>query len=241
MKRFLVSILVPAAAAIAVVGSGFSVWYFGDKEVKSDASASLNVENLLEAGSLNKTYVSALFKLHLDQTAETRKAVIGDTNPLLGLEAKGIYLTNEDNTKISTVKYASPTETNRVDHWDTGTVKAKVQVVTTVEIKEALANWVVATGDASSETVTAGYVGFDYVWTDAQVKTEGFDLLTQLSFKYADFNTTTPQHTTSASERKGVTTCEPISSAEYANMKAKVDAIDEPMKVVTRARIVKVA
>ena len=37
MKRFLVSILVPAAAAIAVVGSGFSVWYFGDKEVKKDS------------------------------------------------------------------------------------------------------------------------------------------------------------------------------------------------------------
>lgn len=239
MKRFLVSILVPAAAAIAVVGSGFSVWYFGDKEVKSDASASLNVENLLEAGSLNKTEVSAVFKLHLDQTSETREKVIGATNPLLGLEAKGIYLTNEDDTKGSTVKYASPTESNIVDHWDTGTVKAKVKVVTTVEIKEALANWVVATGDASTETVTDGYVGFDYVWTPAQVETEGFDLLTKLSFKYADFNATALQYTTPVSERKGVTTCEPISSAEYAKMKTTVEAISEPMKIVTRATIVK--
>ncbi len=239
MKRFLVSILVPAAAAIAVVGSGFSVWYFGDKEVKSDASASLNVENLLEAGSLNKTEVSAMFKLHLDQTSETREKVIGATNPLLGLEANGIYLTNEDTSKISTVKYASPTESNKVDHWDTGTVKAKVKVVTTVEIKEDLANWVVATGSASTETVTDGYVGFDYVWTDAQVKTEGFNLLTKLSFKYADYNATTPQYGIPASERKGVATCEPISSTEYATMRTAVKDITEPMKIVTRATIVK--
>lgn len=237
MKRFLVSILVPAAAAIAVVGSGFSVWYFGDKEVKSDASASLNVENLLEAGSLNKTEVSALFKLHLDQTSETREKVIGASNPLLGLEANGIYLTNEDTPKISKVKYASPTESNKVDHWDTGTVKAKVKVVTTVEIKEALANWVVATGSASTETVTDGYVGFDYVWTPTQVETDGFDLLTELTFKYADFNTATHHYTTV--DRKGVTTCEPISSTEYATMKTAVEDITEPMKIVTRATIVK--
>lgn len=229
--------MVPAAAAIAVVGSGFSVWYFGDKEVKSDASASLNVENLLEAGSLNKTEVSALFKLHLDQTSETREKVIGASNPLLGLEANGIYLTNEDTPKISKVKYASPTESNKVDRWDTGTVKAKVKVVTTVEIKEALANWVVATGSASTETVTDGYVGFDYVWTPTQVETDGFDLLTELTFKYADFNTDTHHYTTV--DRKGVTTCEPISSTEYATMKTAVEAITEPMKIVTRATIVK--
>ncbi len=232
MKRFLVSILVPAAVAIAVVGSGFSVWYFGDKQVDTKSNASLKVENMLHIGTFET--VSDTFKLHLDQTAETRAKIVAAGDELLGLEVTGITLTNETSA-TSTIKYKQPS-TPQVDHGTFGETTVKVKIVTTVEVKNELNKWVVPTGlAAATGTVTTGYTGYDLVWGDAQI-TNGLELTTAFTFAYAPHT----DHYTTA-DRKGVTTCEPINSAEYATMKTAVEAIGEPMKIVTRATIVKVA
>lgn len=236
MKRFLVSILVPAAAAIAVVGSGFSVWYFGDKQVDTESNASLKVENMLHIGTFET--VSDTFELHLDQTAETRAKIVAAGDELLGLEATGITLTNETSA-TSTIKYKQPS-TPQVDHGTFGETTVKVKIVTTVEVKNDLNKWVVPTGlVAATGTVTAGYTGYDLVWSDDQV-TNGLELTTAFTFAYAPYVVAT-HYGTAADQRKGVTTCEPINSTEYATMKTAVEAIAEPMKIVTRATIVKVA
>lgn len=235
MKRFLVSILVPAAAAIAVVGSGFSVWYFGDKQVDTKSSASLKVENMLHIGTFET--VSDTFKLHLDQTAETRAKIVAAGDELLDLEATGITMTNEKTGVSSTIKYKSPS----LPQVDSGTfdgTTVKVKIVTTVEVKNDLNKWVVPTGlVAATGTVTAGYTGYDLVWSDDQV-TNGLELTTAFTFAYAPYVVAT-HYGTAADQRKGVTTCEPINSTEYATMKTAVEDINEPMKIVTRATIVK--
>lgn len=231
MKRFLVSILVPAAAAIAVVGSGFSVWYFGDKQVDTSSNASLEVKNLLHFGTFET--VSDTFKLHLDQTAETRAKVVAAGDELLDLEATGITMTNEKTGVSSTIKYKKPS-TPQVDSGTFGETTVKVKIVTTVEVKDEFKKWVVPTGlAAATGTVTAGYTGYDLVWGDTQI-TNGLELTSAFTFAYAPHT----DHYTTA-DRKTVTTCEPINSAEYAIMKAAVEAITEPMKIVTRATIVK--
>lgn len=235
MKRFLVSILVPAAAAIAFVGSGFSVWYFGDKEVKTDSSASLTVKNMLHIGTFET--VSDTFKLHLDQTAETRAKIVAAGDELLDLEATGITMTNEKTGVSSKIKYKSPS-LPQVDSGTFDETKVKVQIVTTVEVKNDFKKWVVPTGlvDATAaDTVTTGYTGYKLIWSDPQV-TNGLELTTAFNFAYAPHT----DHYTTA-DRKGVTTCEPINSTEYATMKTAVEAITEPMKIVTRATIVKAA
>lgn len=234
MKRFLVSILVPAAAAIAVVGSGFSVWYFGDKQVDTKSSASLEVKNMLHIGTFET--VSDTFQLHLDQTAETREKVVAAGDELLGLEATGITLTNKKTGVTSTIKYKSP-ELPKVDNGTFGGTSVKVQIVTTVEVKNEFKKWVVPTGlvDAvAADTVTAGYTGYKLTWSDTQIN-NGLELTTAFTFAYAPF----AAHY-STTDRKGVTTCEPINATEYATMKAEVEDITEPMKFVTRATIVKV-
>lgn len=233
MKRFLVSILVPAAAAIAVVGSGFSVWYFGDKQVDTSSNASLEVKNQLHIGTFEA--VSDTFKLHLDQTAETRAKVVAAGDELLDLEATGITMTNEKTAVSSTIKYKSPS-LPQVDSGTFGTTEVKVQIVTTVEVKDEFKKWVVPTGlvDATAaDTVTAGYTGYKLTWNNTQIA-NGLELTSAFTFAYAPHT----DHYTTA-DRKTVTTCEPINSAEYAIMKAAVEAITEPMKIVTRATIVK--
>ncbi len=234
MKRFLVSILVPAAAAIAVVGSGFSVWYFGDKQVDTKSNASLKVENMLHIGTFET--VSDTFMLHLDQTAETRAKIVAAGDELLGLEATGITMTNETGD-TSTIKYKKPSAP-QVDSGTFGETTVKVKIVTTVEVQNDLNKWVVPTGlTAATGTVTDGYTGYDLAWDDAQI-TNGLELTHAFTFAYAPYVAAT-HYGTDADQRKGVTTCEPINSTEYAKMKTTVEAISKPMKIVTRATIVK--
>ena len=43
-KKFLIGTIIPALAAVAVIGSGFSMWYFGDaNSVKANQNANKEV------------------------------------------------------------------------------------------------------------------------------------------------------------------------------------------------------
>lgn len=246
MKRFLVSILVPAAAAIAVVGSGFSVWYFGDKEVKTDSSASLTVKNMLHIGTFKE--MSASFKLTLDQTSEGRTKALelaaktGDD--LKTLEMTGITLTNSDTTKQSKIVYESPKQANAVDSGTfadgSATTNVKVKITTTFTVKEALANWITIskTGETASLSSTGtGDKVFTYAWGDTQTE---LDLLTGITFGYA---ATTNQYTGKAgvvADRGTFATCEPLNAAEYDIMYQAIKGITtDAITINTKAELVK--
>ena len=51
-KKFLVGSLLPVLAGAAVVGSGFSLWFFNDTENHANQDASANVTQLVEVGSV---------------------------------------------------------------------------------------------------------------------------------------------------------------------------------------------
>lgn len=248
MKRFLVSILVPAAAAIAVVGSGFSVWYFGDKEVKTDSSTSLTVKNMLHIGTFQE--MSGSFKLTLDQTSEGRSKALelaaktGDD--LKTLEMTGITLTNSDTTKQSMIVYESPKQANAVDSGTfadgsaTANVKVKVKITTTFTVKEALANWITIskTGETASLSSTGtGDKVFTYAWGETQTE---LDLLTGITFGYA---TTTNQYTGKTgvvADRGTFATCEPLNDAEYDIMYQAIKGITtDAITINTKAELVK--
>lgn len=248
MKRFLVSILVPAAAAIAVVGSGFSVWYFGDKEVKTDSSASLTVKNMLHIGTFQE--MSSSFKLTLDQTSEGRTKALelaaktGDD--LKTLEMTGITLTNSDTTKQSKIVYESPKQVNAVDSGTfadgSATANVKVKITTTFTVKEALANWIVVNKkDGTSATplvaTGAGDKTFTYVWTEG---VKELDLLSGISFSYAPTTNQYTGKTGVVTNRGSFATCEPLNAAEYDIMYQQIKGITtDAITINTVATLVK--
>ena len=110
MKKLVTATLIPALAAIAVIGSGFSVFYFGNP-AKAESELSPEVEGIVTTGGLK---TPAQMVLNLDQTIETRKAVAGEnvwTN-----DAEGIYLKNkEGNSDPLTITYTRPSDANETD------------------------------------------------------------------------------------------------------------------------------
>ena len=239
MKRFLVSILVPAAAAIAVVGSGFSVWYFGDKQVDTKSSASLEVKNMLHIGTFDE--MSKTFTLTLDQTEAGRtQALKGKTDDLAGLEKTGIKLTNSETDKSSTITYLEPTQENVVDHGTFDSTNVKVEITTTFTIDADLAKWVKVSNVAGGGILSNDGNVHTYTWKakDTTAAQTTLDLVTDVTWSYVEKTATSPYAASVATaDRTDFGTWEPLNAAEYNAMFAAVKG--KSITISTVAKLVK--
>jgi len=185
MKKFLVGFALPAAAAIAVVGSGFAVWVFGtDAKTQSEDKASINVTQLVKVGSFEQASTS---KVVLDQTTAGRTAA-GVTTGAVGadLEAKGIYMKDfkkSDGTDSNNqIKYteASDTTKNHTDHVDG---KVKTVKKTYVFIPNEVATYVkAAAGTDTNVTFSDAYTD-TYTYTISATSSETYNCGTSGDYK----------------------------------------------------------
>ncbi len=229
MKKFLVGFALPAAAAIAVVGSGFAVWYFGEGLNRDNGEASVNVTQAVAAGHFS---FNAKATLNLDQTQTNRDAIaestpFADYNTTDGsytgkdFEATGVTLVDfmapygVSYASISAgsdiVKYDGATDADTIDHVDG---KVKTTKTTYVFVPKALAEYVEVTGAASYTIGTNGYklnssttlaaadyTAYSYAWGDSE---DSIELKAKFTFQYIDGK-------------------EPSTLAAYKTMKAAVN------------------
>lgn len=162
-KKFLLGTIIPALAAVAVIGSGFSMWYFGDaNSVKANRNANKEVAQLVRVG---KIAVADSFTVNFDQTKEGHVNQVGShTYNDECAEATGITLKFADNanTKAIYTEASNTTFTDNLkglDHTDDG--KVYYVFTTKVTITNDLAAYVnISTTDANfTITETAGVKG----------------------------------------------------------------------------------
>ena len=126
MKKIFASIVLPNLAAAAIIGSGFSVWFFGENQDKASTTASIIVENRLKIGEVYMDE-GEVAVLHVDQTEGVRSELLkaeknGYVNNDTGkntdgksdfdrVEAKGIYLAPRQGVDNITgnINYNQPT------------------------------------------------------------------------------------------------------------------------------------
>ena len=130
MKKIFAGIVLPNLAAAAIIGSGFSVWFFGENQDKASTTASIIVENRLKIGEVYMDE-GEVAVLHVDQTegvrsellkAEKNGYVNNDTGKNAdgksdfdraanGVEAYGIYLAPRKGVENITgnINYNQPT------------------------------------------------------------------------------------------------------------------------------------
>lgn len=136
MKKIFASIVLPNLAAAAIIGSGFSVWFFGENQDKASTTASIIVENRLRIGEVYMDE-GEVAVLHVDQTTGVRSELLkaeknGDVNndtgknadgksdfdrAANGAEAKGIYLAPRKGVENITgnINYHRPTDQYQVE------------------------------------------------------------------------------------------------------------------------------
>ena len=163
-KKFLLGTIIPALAAVAVIGSGFSMWYFGNaNNAKASQDASKNVTQLVRAG---KIAVADSFTVNFDQTKEGHASQIGSHNykDATCVEATGITLKFAENANTKAI-YTEASKTTfddnlaGLDHTDDG--KVYYEFTTKVTITNDLAAYVnISTTDANfTITEPAGVIG----------------------------------------------------------------------------------
>ncbi len=191
MKKIFAGIVLPTLAALAVIGSGFSVYFFGENQDKVSSTGSIKVENLVRIGNLTTSVTKA--DLHLDQTKAVREKILSSSS-LVNSEtdknhdtasnydgtngygkdavANGIYLTDNNTTTASSfeIKYNKNTGTQYVDYLNGA---CKLQIVTTFTFSNGAENYVgmdttKGTGTSNDKGTwatgtTAGV--YTYTWT----------------------------------------------------------------------------
>lgn len=131
MKKVFAGVVLPVVAAAAVIGSGFSIWFFGENEAKVDGEASVEVTNLLRIGELE---MKSAGKMVLDQTKEVRTVLANSKTKGMssvengngnlvnnteatkldgktgesGFEARGVYFTKASGDFDGKISYTSP-------------------------------------------------------------------------------------------------------------------------------------
>lgn len=136
-KKFLLGTIIPALAASAVIGSGFSMWYFGDaNSVKANQNANKNVTQLVRVGTIA---AADDFTVNFDQTKEGHVNQVGShTYNDACLEATGITLKFADNANTTAI-YTEASKTTfddnlaGLDHTDDGKVYYVFTTKVTIE------------------------------------------------------------------------------------------------------------
>ena len=174
MKKIFAGIVLPTLAAVAVIGSGFSIWFFGENQDSVSTNAGVAVENHLRIGQMG---IDSSAVLYLDQTNGVRGKILtsndlvnkteqngnfdkksnySETNFGKGTDANGLYLVGTGTTAFGgEIKYTAPTEEQYKDHLD----DSHVEIKTTFKFEGGIVNYVgMDTYDASSATgVKAGW------------------------------------------------------------------------------------
>ena len=192
MKKIFAGIVLPTLAALAVIGSGFSVYFFGENQDKISSNGTVKVENLVRIGELTTSVTSA--DLHLDQTKAVRSAILTGNNYVSGetngnvdgksnynssayganAEAKGLYLTSNDTTATTfDIKYTANTADQFVDYLDGA---AKLQIVTTFTFSGGVENYVGMkyNTDDSKWAHDANSGVYTYTWATENTANKGY-------------------------------------------------------------------
>ena len=136
-KKFLVGSLLPVLAGAAVVGSGFSLWFFNDTATTNKSQdLSKNVTQLVAIGTIETAdEVTITFDQKTRTTSLTKLPA-----------AEGITVNPGTNSKA---KYTSPTGDNGVDIFDNDN-KTSVEFVTEIKVTKELADYIVLSYDSTA-------------------------------------------------------------------------------------------
>lgn len=177
-KKFLLGTMVPALAAAAVIGSGFSLWVFDALTKTNDAQAM--EKTITQFAQIGEIKEASKITITFDQTADGRKTATGNQS-VSTKYAEGITLSYANETKAAI--YTAPTN----DGLDYLNGVLKCDFTTTITISEDLNKYLVLTYNGDTLTSDAGVYTYKFSKTQVEATTTVFDW-EKLALKYATGN-----------------------------------------------------
>ena len=197
-KKFLTGSLLPVLAGAAVIGSGFSLWYFADTETSQEYTPSTKVTQVVGLGDITN---SDDFTIVFDQTAAGRTKLGVESTT----EANGIYIDwNGKTNKVASYASVNDNGKGEIDH-DGEKIYFVFSASITIENKST---------SKLQDYLSITYAGDDVKSSTYAADTESYEIV--LNDNVAEFNW---EHVTfSYAEDK-----EPSNYAQYNAFKEIVD------------------
>ena len=248
MKKIFAGVVLPTLAAVAVIGSGFSVWFFGENQDKVSTDAGVAVENMIRIGELTMKEGESI--LHLDQTTDVRAYILDENNGYVKSTKNGNHdeKSNYDSTAFGTDSAAQGlymTSKNEgafdghINYQTSGFDKMgdwKFEIITKFKFTGAVRNYIGLKQDATKGTWTVANdtesTTYTFKWGDNvnhMYLPMGTDTST-FDFEYLSY---TDQYKTvtgkdekrgSADEAEIMKTAEPHTHQEYMDMRINIGA-----------------
>ena len=165
-KKFILGTMVPALAAAAVIGSGFSLWVFDALTKTNDAQAM--EKTITQFAQIGEIKEASKITITFDQTADGRKTATGNQS-VSTKYAKGITLSYANETKAAI--YTAPTN----DGLDYLNGVLKCDFTTTIKITENLAEYLVLKYDGKVLTGNAGTYTYEFTKEQEEATTTVFN------------------------------------------------------------------
>ena len=166
-KKFLLGTMVPALAAAAVIGSGFSMWVFDalETENSNQVFGQTTISQFAQVGNIKE---ASKITVKFDQTVDGRKTATNNQS-VSTKYADGITLSFDGNTKAAI--YTAPTN-DGLDYLERA---LKCDFTTTIKITKALSEYVVLTYDNNVLTGTEGVYKYEFSKSKVENTTTVFD------------------------------------------------------------------
>ena len=164
-KKLFIGTILPSIAALAVIGSGFSLWIFEkDNTVSKSGTIGINVTNVAKIGTLEVTNTNTT--LVLDQ--ETK---INSDSDVINLNAKGVHFETGNDSALQKVTYLKDSSQEYYVDYVNGVTD--ITFTTAIKIPSALASYVTLAGTGSingkdvtftsDTTSNTGYTTYTFV------------------------------------------------------------------------------
>lgn len=266
MKKIFAGVVLPTLAAVAVIGSGFSVWFFGENQDKVSTNATVAVENMVRIGDL--TMKASNLKLNLDQTKDVRDFILNPANGYVSsatngnadtisnyddaafgkeTKTKGLYLTGGTDFD-GRIVYDKTGFEEQTGAW---TYEIVTKFTFTGKIREYVGmnvNQATTKGSWTTDTSEADSVSYKFKWNNNELpKMEMLlpvndDTKGDFKFEYLKYNN---QYTSGADDKRNtysgdhvMNTAEPHNHNEYIALRGIALTTTNNLKIETTATIV---
>lgn len=174
MRNKMLGILLPVLAGVAVIGTGFSTWYFvTGADTTGDQNLDVQLAAAAEIGNLRITNDPAPNALQLDASNDS------DSGIHLGTVSESSVFTKAANDNINW-SYTYQASTTDLDKHPVLTVDVKINSITTyigiglsgahgytsTQTSASAYQWTKDVSPASGEKTIVGSIPFAFAWTD---------------------------------------------------------------------------
>ncbi len=229
-KKVLIGTILPVLATVAVIGSGYSIFYLGDQTATNNNSMSADITQVVGVGSIK---AADTFKLVFDQTTEGRNAITSSNSTAKPNSVTSGTTVNYDSNTSATFTGTDETALGVHFHWEKSDANKVVKYTSAKGVVDELADYDVYDVNGSKGgvyfvfTATFKLDATLYSYVNMEAGTTDFECVgNDNTYTYTFTATNKKEFDLSAIKLSYKSNMEPSTTSEYKDLKDAISSFN---------------